>query len=350
MPHLGSVRAVSAWTGPARTPQDFQWDGMAIEVKTVVHSEPQTFRIDGERQLDDFGLDALLLAHHRVFRHQGAGETLPELIDTLRTAIAAQEGPLDEFDDGLLATGYRDDDAGSYGSTGYSLKGTTYYRVQPGFPRLTEADLFPGIGSVVYTVTASACSRFEVGTTSVLAWLRDPPKVEDPTESVESFQVEYKQTAWTPTTPAQNPEHAKAMVRDLKTSIVKTVVAFLISEGGELVIGVKDDDRSVTGIETDLESKAKERADLDHYEQELVALFSEQIDRYVHNQIRIRFEQHDAGTTCHVTVRPSPSPRFGYATIAQNERRKPVFWIRAGNTTQELEGSDLVAYLREHWS
>ena len=226
IPHLGTVKAVSSWTGPARTPQDFQWDGMAIEVKTVVHSEPQTFRIDGERQLDDFGLDALLLAHHRVFRHQGAGETLPDLIATIRGSISADEGPVDDFDDSLLATGYRDDDAGSYGSIGYSLKDTTYYRVQPGFPRLTEADLFPGIGSVVYTVTASACSRFEVETNSVLAWLRDPPKVQDPTESGESLQVEYKQTAWTPTTVIHNDEHRKSVERELKTSIVKTVVAF----------------------------------------------------------------------------------------------------------------------------
>ena len=51
VPAVGAAQAVGAWSGPLNTPQDFQASGIAIEVKTIVHSEPQTLRIDGESNL-----------------------------------------------------------------------------------------------------------------------------------------------------------------------------------------------------------------------------------------------------------------------------------------------------------
>ena len=114
------------------------------------------------------------------------------------------------------------------------------------------------------------------------------------------------------------------------------------------MIGVEDAGKEVTGIEPDLESKGREPSDLDFYEQELTALIDNCIDAAAHSQIRIRFQQHESGTTCHVNVRNSPSPRFGRAPAGATKGR-PVFWIRANNTTRRTLGADLYRYMFEHW-
>lgn len=349
---LGSSRTLRSWTGPARQPQDFQLGGIAIEVKTIIQSEPQILTIDGERQLDDFGLDALILAHLRVFKHNDAGETLPGLVAALRAEIEADAdaGAVEQFDELLLEAGYLDAHADLYAVSGYTLKDLSFYRVQPGFPRLTESDLVPGVGALRYSITAAACARYAVERESVVSWLTEPPPVVDPEQTPESFQVEYKQTAWTPTRPCDNPNHERSVVRELKTSVIKTIVAFMNADGGELVIGVEDEGRTVTGIEADLIAKGRRPEDLDGYEQDLVALLSDHIDRLAHSQVRVRFVEHDSGTACHLTVRRSPSPRFGYPPAKENEKRQPVFWVRGLNTTQQLEGMDIVNYVREHWS
>ena len=127
------------------------------------------------------------------------------------------------------------------------------------------------------------------------------------------------------------------------------MVAFLNSEGGELVIGVRDSDKAVTGIEVDLESRDKARDDFDYYHRELVNLFSDRIDNRVHNQVKVHFEKHDTGTICRVSVRPSPSPRFGTAPDPPNKTH-PKFWIRAGNTSKELQGNKILDWIAGRWS
>ena len=350
IPSVGAAKSVEAWVGPENRPQDFQLAGIAVEVKTVVHSEPQQLKISGERQLDDFGLEALVVAHHRIIRHHDAGLTLPVIVESLREAIAGDEGPVDVFDDKLLIVGYADHHASEYEQDGYSLRESSYYRVQQGFPRLTESDLVPGLGALSYTVDASACTRFTVEEEVVASWFTDPPEVVDIQSADETFQVEYKQTAWTPTDEPKTTEHRVALERDLKTGIIKTVVAFLNTAGGELVIGVKDDNGEVTGIEVDLEYKDKSPTDQDYYRRELAALFSDCIDNRVHDHLRIRFESHESGTACHVNVRPSPRPRFGTPPSVPNEKRQPTFWVRAFNTTKTLEGHDIVDWIEDHWS
>jgi hypothetical protein len=174
IPNLGAEEATSSWTGPAALPQDFQVGGLAVEVKSIVHSEPQKLIIDGERQLDPTGLDALVVAHHRLLRHRQSGQTLPAIIDELRTLFAGSLGAQDRFSDGLTAYGYHDDDAEEYTQTGYTVSESRCYRVSDGFPSIIEPDLADGIGNVTYSVDASACVQFEVDPSEVADWISNP--------------------------------------------------------------------------------------------------------------------------------------------------------------------------------
>lgn len=352
VPAVGASQAVEAWTGPDRAPQDFQLTQMAVEVKAIVHSEPQTLRIDGERQLDDFGLDVLAIAHHRVFVHKGSGQTLPELVAELRGALASSSTAIETLDDKLITYGYVEDERTlpAYSARGYSVKETSYYRVRGGgFPRITEADLRPGMGQVDYSLSAAVCEPFAVSQEQLIGWLAVPESTVDPETTPESQQVEYKQTAWAPTSPVPERLTATQVSKELQNSVVKSVVAFMNSDGGELVIGVRDSDRAITGIETDLEFRKRDRADTDRYELDIMQLLANHIDQLVHRQVRVSFSAGSGGTACHLAVTPSPTPRFGKPHNKDGQTSGPVFWVRSGNATVFLEGRAMVDYIAEQW-
>lgn len=352
IPAVGPLSSVEAWTGPARAPQDFQLSHIAVEVKTIVHSEPQTLRIDGERQLDDFGLDVLAIAHHRVFVHKGSGQTLPELVAEVRAALASSATALEIFDEKLIGFGYVEDDRTlvAYRAQGYSLKHTSYYRVRgSAFPRLTEIDLRPGMGQVEYSVAAAVCEPFAVDEPQLAAWLVAPEPAVDPASTLESREVEYKRTIWAPTQPLRPGETQSSVTKELQNSVIKTVVAFMNTDGGELVIGVRDSDRAVTGIGADLEFRKWAVDDVDGYELALMRLLSERIDQLAHRQIRLSFQPDGDQIACHVAVGPSPNPRFGRPFPKEKQQPRPVFWVRSGNATVELEGAAMLDYIAAQW-
>lgn len=352
VPSVGPAVGVAAWTGPDRAPQDFQMTQLAVEVKTVVHSEPQILRIDGERQLDDFGLEVLVVAHHRVFVHKGSGQTLLELVAEIREQLAESSTALEQFDDKLFSYGYAETEATqqAYSTRGYSLKATAYYRVRGGaFPRITETDLHPGLGQVEYSIAAAVCEPFMVTEAQLVGWLRTPEPAVDPSTAVESQEVEYKQSTWAPTKdPAEGGDVAQ-ISKEIQNGVIKTVVAFMNSDGGELVIGVRDHDRSVAGIEADLAFRKLDAGDTDSYELQLRRLLADRIDELAHRQTRITFVASAQGTTCHVAVTPSPNPRFGRPFPKPNTQPRPVFWVRSGNATVELEGRSMIDYIADQW-
>ena len=347
IPVVGSNAALKSWTGPENRPQDFQISELAIETKTLIQSEPQQFRINNERQLDDWGLRALLMAHHRLFQHEGGGQTLPEMVDAVTELIEQGDGDVREFEAKLLKAGYTDFHREKYLTTGYSLKETRHYHVRDGFPRLTEDSLVTGVGDVSYLLDASACEKFEVAEETVTAWLVEPPEPIDPSTTDESRDVEYKQTAWTPVEEPNNDEHRNAVEVDLKIAVIKTVVAFLNTDGGELVIGVHDETKEITGIEVDLARSGKSEKDHDFYERELVTLLSNHIDDNVLNSIRIHFKTAGEKTACHVQVRRSINPRWGTPPLKSGEQPQQKFWVRAGNTTKELTGDSIIKHIEE---
>jgi hypothetical protein len=160
-PCLGYPEAVAAWKGPERAPRDFESSGVAVEVKASAANEPQVVPIHGERQLDDAELDALFMVHLSLEVLRDAGDSLPAIVESLRTATAG--GPAAGlFEDRLLSSGYADMHRSGYLRTGYALRRTTVLSVTGGFPRLTEADLPDGVGSVRYALAIDACRDFEV--------------------------------------------------------------------------------------------------------------------------------------------------------------------------------------------
>ncbi len=125
----------------------------------------------------------------------------------------------------------------------------------------------------------------------------------------------------------------------LRHAVLKTIAAFLNTEGGTLLIGVQDDG-SIFGLEKDLELVGGSH---DRFEQ----TFANLIRRYVGAQytpfITAHFAQVEGRTIYVVQVRPAPEPVY-----LQGEKGKE-FFVRMGTTTQALDVHETHEYILAHW-
>ena len=150
----------------------------------------------------------------------------------------------------------------------------------------------------------------------------------------ESEKVEFKATArWDTRTNSLN--------KSLEKVIVKSLAGFLNKNGGLLVLGV-DDKGALIGLEKDY-ATLHERPDRDGYQQFLVNLYSMSLGRDVGSNISISFHQLKDHDFCVLNVRRSSRPVW----VEEGIMRK--FYIRSGNTTQELNAEEATEYIRTKW-
>jgi hypothetical protein len=163
--------AVAAWQGHQAAHQDFLLPTGAVEVKTTIAKAPHIVRITSERQLDDAGLPALYLHHLALAVRDGAGETLPQMVASMRARFEKDNETAEQFEDALLAAGYFDAHAWCYEEHGYSVRETNDFAVKRGFPRLTEATIPSGVGDAHYALSLDACRAFQIPANSLVAKL-----------------------------------------------------------------------------------------------------------------------------------------------------------------------------------
>jgi hypothetical protein len=160
LPTLGAGAGVEAWTGCRRTNHDFQLPGGSFEIKTSVGKEHLRFHVASERQLDDTGLAALHVIFFAFAPLAASGETLPDLISSLRSAFSKVPQVSSRFAEKLIEAGYSEAHADRY-RTGYAPRLARSFHVRTGFPRITESDLPQGVGDIGYSVMVSACEPFK---------------------------------------------------------------------------------------------------------------------------------------------------------------------------------------------
>jgi hypothetical protein len=154
-------RAVASWCGPDRRHQDFEVQGIAIEVKTSIAKRPTRLRIANEKQLDDGTLDRLFLAGVRLDR-SGKGISLNELVERVSDLTRSKPDVRIEFENKLKEAGYLKVHEPFYRENRYVVKAINLYEVGGDFPRLIEANLPPGIVDVTYCVIAENLGPFSV--------------------------------------------------------------------------------------------------------------------------------------------------------------------------------------------
>ncbi|MBI2714273.1 MAG: PD-(D/E)XK motif protein [Rhizobiales bacterium] len=162
-PLIGIRAVLNTWAGPDTQPNDFGLPGGFLEVKTTTRQAPTLIPISNAAQLDDLR-GTILLAHVHL-RPDPGGVTLPELAGAVRS-IVRQDAPelVARFDEQLRDAGYLEAQASFYDRR-FGLDRVDFYRVTDGFPRLTPADLRPGVDDCRYTIQVRACAPFAVPAT-----------------------------------------------------------------------------------------------------------------------------------------------------------------------------------------
>lgn len=125
----------------------------------------------------------------------------------------------------------------------------------------------------------------------------------------------------------------------LRHSVLKTIAAFLNTEGGVLVIGVEDSG-IVCGIDQDL---AVLDDSTDRFGQLLAQLITDRIGPEYGHLAKLRYEGLDGRTVCIVDVDKAPEPAF---LIGEKGKQ---FYIRVGNTSRALDPEQVVKHISMSW-
>lgn len=135
--------------------------------------------------------------------------------------------------------------------------------------------------------------------------------------------------------------------KTLEEVIMKTVAAFANAQGGILLIGV-DDNGAIIGLGHDYHSLGD--GDKDTFELHLRNLLNQHFGKgFVATKIKITFPQLEDQEICQLEIAPAAEP-----IVLKSKDRDGVlaekFYVRSGNSSQEISMSEFNRYIRERFS
>ena len=139
----------------------------------------------------------------------------------------------------------------------------------------------------------------------------------------------------------QNPKTPEKTI--FEASVLKPVAGFLNARGGFLFIGV-DDNATPRGIQPDLDKK---KWTTEKYVRHLTDRIGNEFGSSAATSTHISIEAVKGLEICVVEVDRSPDPVW-LSKVGKSGKRD-VLYVRINNSTRELSGPDLVAYIRKRW-
>lgn len=128
--------------------------------------------------------------------------------------------------------------------------------------------------------------------------------------------------------------------RVLNREVAKTLAAFLNTEGGTLLIGVRDD-RSVVGIEHDFKLCSKQ--DIDGFQLAFVDVVNAFLGADIGPLVDLSFAEKEGKTIAVAHCEPSYRPVF------LKEADKQEFFVRSAGRSQSLTTPQTVDYIKGKW-
>jgi hypothetical protein len=135
--------------------------------------------------------------------------------------------------------------------------------------------------------------------------------------------------------------------RTMEEVILKTIAAFLNSQGGTLLIGVADDN-SIVGLTPDYNTLKKQ--DRDGFELWLMNdLLLKEFGKAIAPSLSVTFHTVDSKDVCKIAIAPAPEPVYVEIRDKSGQPKETLF-IRTGNATNKLERpSEISKYLKQRW-
>ena len=132
---------------------------------------------------------------------------------------------------------------------------------------------------------------------------------------------------------------ANRMDNVIENSVLKTIVAFCNTKGGELLIGIADD-KAIVGIEHD------GFANEDKFQLHLRNLLMDRIVPSVAEFVEFSMVTIGSKTICHITCKQSKRQEIW---LKPDKSSPELFYIRLGPSSTELPPRQAFAYIREHF-
>jgi signal-transduction protein with cAMP-binding, CBS, and nucleotidyltransferase domain len=130
--------------------------------------------------------------------------------------------------------------------------------------------------------------------------------------------------------------HTKKFGKEIEHAVLKTLAAFLNSDGGTLIIGV-DDNRNILGLVKD------GFRDNDHMLLHLTQMIKDRIGTEHTQFIKGVVEESNGNKVLRIDVKPATTP--AYVTYNNEE----YFYVRTGPATTELSVSKIYGYIKERF-
>ena len=128
--------------------------------------------------------------------------------------------------------------------------------------------------------------------------------------------------------------------KNLEKATMKTIAAFLNSDGGRLVIGV-DDSGAINGLSHDYKSLPKQNSD--GFQNHFTNVFHSMLGPELRQFVELSFYRLEDKECCLVSVMPANKP--AYLKFDSEEE----FYIRTGNGTTALRLSEAASYVDYRW-
>jgi hypothetical protein len=132
---------------------------------------------------------------------------------------------------------------------------------------------------------------------------------------------------------------ATKMDREIENSVLKTIVAFCNTKGGELLIGVADD-KSIVGIEHDGFPNE------DKFQLHLRNLLMDRVIPSVAEFVEFSMVTIEGRAICHVICKQSGRQEIW---LKPDKNSPELFFVRIGPSSTELHPRQAFAYIREHF-
>ncbi|BDI33998.1 hypothetical protein CCAX7_60490 [Capsulimonas corticalis] len=129
---------------------------------------------------------------------------------------------------------------------------------------------------------------------------------------------------------------------DLQHSCLKTVAAFLNSDGGTLLIGVHDD-KTVLGV------RVEEFGGRDSFERHFWGLLHEALGKTASNDIKTYFEEICNKPIYVVECGRSEVPVYLKYKRRSDKGKEEEFYVRTGPRTESLSISEAIQYIIKHF-
>ena len=134
--------------------------------------------------------------------------------------------------------------------------------------------------------------------------------------------------------------------KKLEEVVLKTIAAFSNGNGGSLIMGV-DDDLNIIGLENDY--KTLKNGTKDEFELHLRNLINNAYGvEFATNSLEILFPMVEDDEICVVNINEGIRPLYTEITDKNGSKNKK-FYVRSGNSSQEIDISEVASYISQRF-